>query len=119
MRAILSGRWIGHQLTHERKIDFQELRGWEHWRDYEASALELIDGSACSASAVSHVMFVDVSGDGGGTRSPAPERISPVVGQAHVARDAVDHAGTTGREFVHEIWLANERAGHGQEVRVA
>ena len=30
--------WIDHQLTHERKAEFQVLRGWEHWRDYEGAA---------------------------------------------------------------------------------
>ena len=30
--------WVGHQLTSERKAEFQALRGWEHWRDYEAAA---------------------------------------------------------------------------------
>lgn len=29
--------WTSHQLTPERKAQFQELRGWEHWRDYEAA----------------------------------------------------------------------------------
>ena len=30
--------WAEHSLTDERKDAFQELRGWEHWRDYEAAA---------------------------------------------------------------------------------
>ncbi len=30
--------WVGHQLTDERKAEFKDLRGWEHWRDYEAAA---------------------------------------------------------------------------------
>jgi hypothetical protein len=30
--------WIEHQLTPERKAAFRELRGWEHWRDYDAAA---------------------------------------------------------------------------------
>lgn len=30
--------WIDHQLTVEQKAEFQKLRGWEFWRDYEAAA---------------------------------------------------------------------------------
>lgn len=30
--------WVDHQLTPERKDEFQDLRGWEHWRDYDAAA---------------------------------------------------------------------------------
>lgn len=29
--------WADHALTDERKLAFQELRGWEHWRDYQAA----------------------------------------------------------------------------------
>ena len=29
--------WAAHDLAPERKSDFQELRGWTHWRDYEAA----------------------------------------------------------------------------------
>ena len=30
--------WASVSLTEERKTDFQQLRGWQHWRDYEAAA---------------------------------------------------------------------------------
>jgi hypothetical protein len=29
--------WIDHHLTDERKAAFKELRGWTHWRDYDAA----------------------------------------------------------------------------------
>lgn len=29
--------WAAAALTPERKLAFQELRGWTHWRDYEAA----------------------------------------------------------------------------------
>ena len=29
--------WADHSLTDERKLAFQELRGWEHWRNYQAA----------------------------------------------------------------------------------
>jgi hypothetical protein len=29
--------WAAHSLSREREADFQELRGWDHWLDYEAS----------------------------------------------------------------------------------
>ncbi len=29
--------WAARDLTPERKSDFQELRGWTYWRDYEAA----------------------------------------------------------------------------------
>jgi hypothetical protein len=32
-----SHAWTDGQLTPQRKAAFQELRGWEHWRDYEAA----------------------------------------------------------------------------------
>lgn len=30
--------WASHSLSREREADFQELRGWDHWLDYDASA---------------------------------------------------------------------------------
>lgn len=29
--------WADHSLSRERKADFQQLRGWDHWHDYEAA----------------------------------------------------------------------------------
>jgi len=29
--------WASLSLTEDHKNDFQQLRGWEHWRDYEAA----------------------------------------------------------------------------------
>lgn len=29
--------WTAHALTDERRARFQELRGWTHWRDYDAA----------------------------------------------------------------------------------
>ncbi len=29
--------WAAHDLAPERKSDFQQVRGWTHWRDYEAA----------------------------------------------------------------------------------
>ena len=33
----MSHAWAEHRLSPERKAAFQELRGWEHWRDYDAA----------------------------------------------------------------------------------
>lgn len=30
--------WIDHHVTAGRKAEFQTLRGWAHWRNYEAAA---------------------------------------------------------------------------------
>jgi hypothetical protein len=30
--------WIDHNLTEERKAEFQQLRGWTHWRNHDDAA---------------------------------------------------------------------------------
>ena len=33
----LAHAWTHHRLPHERKAAFRRLRGWEHWRNYDAA----------------------------------------------------------------------------------
>lgn len=33
----LAHAWVAHHVTDEQRDEFRELRGWTHWRDYEAA----------------------------------------------------------------------------------
>jgi len=52
-------------------------------------------------------------------RSPALQRIDPLVQEADIAGNAIDGAAPTLDDLVHEIWLAHEGARHRQEVGIA